>query len=105
MVRECFLADDDDKPVPDGVIGEMLVRPRRANIMQLGYWRNPSATVQAWRNLWFHTGDYLRRDPDGDDLLTARKMRCAGLARIFPPMKWSWRCRVIPTFRRSLSMR
>jgi len=62
---ECVLADDDDNPVPDGVIGEMLVRPRRPNIMQLGYWRNPSATVLAWRNLWFHTGDYLRRDPDG----------------------------------------
>jgi crotonobetaine/carnitine-CoA ligase len=62
---ECFLADDDDKPVPDGVIGEMLARPRRPNIMQLGYWRNAAATVEAWRNLWFHTGDYLRRDPDG----------------------------------------
>jgi carnitine-CoA ligase len=62
---ECFLADDDDKPVPDGVIGEMLARPRRPNIMQLGYWRNAAATVDAWRNLWFHTGDYLRRDPDG----------------------------------------
>jgi crotonobetaine/carnitine-CoA ligase len=64
-IWECYLADDDDQPVADGVIGEMLVRSRRPNIMQLGYWRNPAATVQAWRNLWFHTGDYLRRDPDG----------------------------------------
>lgn len=64
-IWECFLADDDDQPVPDGVIGEMLARPRRPNVMQLGYWRNPAATVNSWRNLWFHTGDYLRRDPDG----------------------------------------
>jgi crotonobetaine/carnitine-CoA ligase len=64
-IWECFVADDDDQPVPDGVIGELLARPRRPNVMQLGYWRNPAATVHSWRNLWFHTGDYLRRDPDG----------------------------------------
>ena len=25
----------------------------------------PDETVQAWRNLWFHTGDAMRRDADG----------------------------------------
>jgi crotonobetaine/carnitine-CoA ligase len=25
----------------------------------------PEKTVEAWRNLWFHTGDALRRDEDG----------------------------------------
>ena len=25
----------------------------------------PEKTVEAWRNLWFHTGDALRRDDDG----------------------------------------
>ncbi|CAN5421050.1 ATP-dependent acyl-CoA ligase [soil metagenome] len=64
-IWECFLADDDDMPVPDGVIGELLARPRRPHIMQLGYWRNPESTVNTWRNLWFHTGDYLRRDAEG----------------------------------------
>lgn len=62
---ECYLADDDDMPVADGVIGEMLARPRRPHIMQLGYWRNPEATAHTWRNLWFHTGDYLVRDAEG----------------------------------------
>lgn len=62
---ECFVADDDDMPVADGEIGELLVRPRRPHIMLMGYWRNPQATVTAWRNLWFHTGDYLRRDSEG----------------------------------------
>jgi carnitine-CoA ligase len=59
---ECIIADDNDRPLPDGEIGEALIRPRRPFIMQLGYWRNPAATVETWRNLWFHTGDYLRRD-------------------------------------------
>jgi crotonobetaine/carnitine-CoA ligase len=25
----------------------------------------PEKTLEAWRNLWFHTGDALRRDEDG----------------------------------------
>jgi crotonobetaine/carnitine-CoA ligase len=32
---------------------------------QLGYWRMPEATIDAWRNLWFHTGDLVRQDGDG----------------------------------------
>ncbi len=62
---ECIVADDFDNPLPDGEIGELLVRPRRSFVMQMGYWRNPEATLSAWRNLWFHTGDFLRRDADG----------------------------------------
>jgi crotonobetaine/carnitine-CoA ligase len=62
---ECMVADGNDRPLPDGEVGELLVRPRRPYVMQMGYWRNPEATVETWRNLWFHTGDYLRRHPDG----------------------------------------
>jgi crotonobetaine/carnitine-CoA ligase len=29
------------------------------------YWNRPEATVDAWRGLWFHTGDVVRRRPDG----------------------------------------
>ena len=25
--------------------------------MSAGYFRNPQATVDAWRDLWFHSGD------------------------------------------------
>lgn len=31
----------------------------------MGYYNMPEKTVEAWRNLWFHTGDALRRDDDG----------------------------------------
>jgi carnitine-CoA ligase len=62
---ECVVADEADMPLPDGEVGELLVRPRRPYVMQLGYWRNSDATVGTWRNLWFHTGDYLRRDAEG----------------------------------------
>lgn len=30
-----------------------------------GYWRRPQATLDAFRNLWFHTGDLARFDQDG----------------------------------------
>jgi len=30
-----------------------------------GYFGMPEQTVQAWRNLWFHTGDRVVRDADG----------------------------------------
>lgn len=62
---ECALVDDDDRIVPDGEIGELVLRPRHPHVMSPGYWGMPEATVRAWRNLWFHTGDYLRRDEDG----------------------------------------
>ncbi|HEV7442207.1 MAG TPA: AMP-binding protein, partial [Steroidobacteraceae bacterium] len=64
-IWETFIADDNGMPVPPNTIGELLARPRRPNIMQLGYWKNPEATLKAWKDLWFHTGDYVRKDQDG----------------------------------------
>jgi crotonobetaine/carnitine-CoA ligase len=33
--------------------------------MATGYFGMPEKTVEAWRNLWLHTGDRVVRDPDG----------------------------------------
>ena len=30
-----------------------------------GYWGMPQATLEAFRDQWFHTGDVLKRDADG----------------------------------------
>src|SRR3546814_7343902 len=35
------------------------------NAFMAGYNNLPVQTVEAWRNLWFHTGDAGRREPDG----------------------------------------
>ena len=62
---ECVVADEHDEPVPDGVAGQLLIRPRKPDIMMSCYWNNPQATMETWRNLWFHSGDVLVRDSDG----------------------------------------
>jgi len=48
--------------VPPGQPGELLIDGRH---VCLGYWRNPTATAEAIRDGWFHTGDMALRDEDG----------------------------------------
>ena len=62
---EVRLVNDDDAEVATGEIGEIVCRPNRPNLMFAGYWNRPDATVEATRNLWFHTGDLGRLDDDG----------------------------------------
>jgi carnitine-CoA ligase len=67
-VREGFHArvvDENDEPVPDGTPGELVLRHDEPFAFADGYWAMPEQTVKAWRNLWFHTGDRVVRDPDG----------------------------------------
>jgi len=56
---------DSDAPVPAGEVGEIVVRPKVAGCVMAGYFRMPDKTVEAWRNLWFHTGDAGRLDDLG----------------------------------------
>jgi crotonobetaine/carnitine-CoA ligase len=56
---------DTDEEVPVGAVGELVVRPRYPWTCSLGYYGMPEKTSEAWRNLWFHTGDALRRDEEG----------------------------------------
>lgn len=62
---EVRLVDDNGDEVPLDTPGELLVRPRKPWSMLLGYYGMPEKTVEAWQDLWFHTGDYLRRDAQG----------------------------------------
>ena len=57
--------DEDDNPVGPGIEGEIVVRPREPHIMVEEYFGAPEASLAAFRNLWFHTGDRGRTDEDG----------------------------------------
>ena len=62
---EARVVDELDVPVPDGTPGELVVRADEPWAFATGYYDDPAATVAAWRNLWFHTGDQVVRDTDG----------------------------------------
>ncbi|MFV2178068.1 AMP-binding protein [Actinomadura sp. LOL_016] len=63
---EVRLVDPEtDREVPVGEIGELVVRYKHPWTCSLGYYGMPEKTVEAWRNLWFHTGDALKRDEAG----------------------------------------
>ena len=69
---EVRVVDADDVEVPAGVTGEIVVRPKRPDVMMERYWGNDAATLASMRNLWFHTGDNAYRDPDGFYWFVAR---------------------------------
>jgi crotonobetaine/carnitine-CoA ligase len=62
---EVNVVDEHDLAVAAGVPGELVVRGRHPFSLATGYHAMPEATVAAWRNLWFHTGDQVVRDEDG----------------------------------------
>jgi crotonobetaine/carnitine-CoA ligase len=60
------IVNEHDEPVPAGTVGELVLRADSPWEFNLGYWKNPEATVAAWRNLWLHTGDLFKQDGDGN---------------------------------------
>lgn len=62
---EIAVVDEDDRPLPPGTVGELLIRGREPWVMAQGYYNMPEATVAAWRNLWLHSGDRAFIDADG----------------------------------------
>jgi len=62
---EARVVDEHDNTVPAGVPGELVLRAQEPFAFASGYLGMPEKTVDAWRNLWFHTGDRVARDADG----------------------------------------
>jgi long-chain acyl-CoA synthetase len=67
---EMKIVDEEDKDVPQGEVGEIVIRGH--NIMK-GYWGRPDATAEAIRGGWFHSGDLGREDEDGFFFVVDRK--------------------------------
>jgi long-chain acyl-CoA synthetase len=64
------IVDEDDRDVPTGTVGELIVS---GSAMMKGYLNKPEATRETLRNGWLHTGDLARMDEDGYIYIVDRK--------------------------------
>ena len=59
---EVRIVGPEDDCRPDGEVGEIVLR---GGTVMKGYWDNPSATQEALRDGWLHTGDLGYMDSEG----------------------------------------
>ena len=81
--NEMKVVDDEDNEVPDGQLGEIVLRGE--NILK-GYFKDPETTERAFRGGWFHTGDIGYRDQERYFYIVDRKsdMIIRGGENIYP---------------------
>ncbi len=78
---EVGIVDPEDHLLGPDQAGELVVRPKQPFVMTTGYYNFAAETSYLMRNLWFHTGDLVRRDSDGYYYFLERlkdSIRCRG---------------------------
>ncbi len=80
---DVIVAGADDKSLPPGETGEILVA---GDVVMAGYWRNEEATAASLRGGWLHTGDVGAFDADGYLTLKDRSkdLIISGGSNIYP---------------------
>ena len=80
---EAMVVDEDDRPVPPGVVGEMRIRGLGNT---RGYWRKEEETSKAFRNGWYYPLDMCRVDDQGYIYVVDRKkdMIITGGENVYP---------------------
>ncbi len=82
-VADLRVVDEQENDLPDGEVGELLVRD--PGVMK-GYWRAPDKTAETVSGGWLHTADLVSRDKDGYVTIKGRKkhMIIRGGENIYP---------------------
>jgi crotonobetaine/carnitine-CoA ligase len=70
---EMRIVDENDMPLATGQVGEIVIRTNDPWRAASGYYNMPEATLRAWRNFWYHTGDRGYLDADGFLFFVDRK--------------------------------
>jgi crotonobetaine/carnitine-CoA ligase len=70
---EIAIVDDNDALLAAGQVGEIVIRCKEPWRAASGYYKMPEATLRAWRNFWYHTGDRGYLDEDGFLFFVDRK--------------------------------
>jgi long-chain acyl-CoA synthetase len=80
---EVAIVDGEDRPLPAGAVGEVLVR---GDTVMAGYWSLPEASAAALRGGWLHTGDLGALDDRGFLTLLdrAKDLIISGGSNIYP---------------------
>lgn len=73
---EVKIFDQNDSQLAANEVGEIVLRPKKPFIMMQNYYNAPDKTAEAWRNQWFHTGDFGFLDTDGYLYFVDRKKDC-----------------------------
>jgi len=62
---EVKIVDETGRECAPGEAGEFAVRPKHANTLMSGYYGMAEKSLEAFRHLWFHSGDEGMRDAAG----------------------------------------
>jgi crotonobetaine/carnitine-CoA ligase len=65
MFHEVSILGEHGEELGSGEYGQIALRSRLPYILFNGYLNKPEATLESFRNLWFHTGDIACKDNDG----------------------------------------
>jgi fatty-acyl-CoA synthase len=80
---EARVVAEDGRDCSTEEVGELWLR---SDVVTPGYWRRPEETAATITDGWFHTGDMVRRDPEGFYFVVDRKknMFISGGENVYP---------------------
>ncbi len=70
---DVFIADETGKPLPDGEVGELVMRPKLPGITMKEYFGKPEKTAEVLRDGCVFSGDLGYRDANGYFYFSGRK--------------------------------